>query len=233
MKDNVIGISKTVLWKEKINRTFNNFKNRCQNTKMNLKSYLLSFNELYKEYPFMILFFAWMFLMLVGNRPIANTTIVLIVAALTIVNKFVNNRFNKFILMHDFNIANKNLDLLITSCIEEYLIMNGLSEKKFFTSDEENKMREEITNMVSSKISKKLLFELTECYNEDVVYTIIGSRIYVLITKIITYTNTQKVPENVNNSPIVDDNNMVNLMNIYNKMERDGILNQQMKENFR
>ena len=97
-----------------------------------------------------------------------------------------------------------------------------MGSKTFFTSKEEDMLRDETTNMVSAKMSKPLYAKLCASYNKEIIYNVIGSRIYMIIMRFVTETNTKSSDKNkaVPNAPnpqqnIIDQiNNGINIDNL-------------------
>lgn len=221
--NNIFGISKKEMLLKKINNFMDSIKPHIESISLYTRDSVIDFIDLYKSYPFVVLFVLFILVSIILDYSIFYIFLsFVILAILTLANKFIDNNFIKFELTHDFSTCNKELDLLITSCLQEYIVMNGLTEKKYFTEAEETKIRNEITTMVTSKISKKLIYELSHYYNENVVTNVIGSRIYLLITQITVYTNTQQIPVETTES------NSVNLMDLYNNLAKKGLVDESM-----
>lgn len=148
--------------------------------------------EYYTDYPYSTLFILWVIsTLLIPEKELFITTVILITALLTIINTLIRNKHEEFYLTTDFSKVMNELDGLIADCIQEYIAMNALENKRFFSIDEEKRLREETTNMASAKISKILYNKLCLAYNKDVVYDVIGSRIYLIVSKFIYETNTK------------------------------------------
>lgn len=221
--NNAFGISKKEILLKKINDSKKSIKPHMDFIILYIRDSIIDFIDLYKAYPFVVLFVLFILVSIILDYSIFYIFLsFVILAILTLANKFIDNSFTKFELEHDFSTCNKELDLLITSCLQEYIVMNGLTEKKYFTESEETKIRNEITTMVTSKISKKLIYELGHYYNENAVTNIIGTRIYLLITQITVYTNTQQIPVETTES------NSVNLMDLYNNLAKKGLVDESM-----
>ena len=128
-----------------------------------------------------------------------------LVAIIVIANKFVNNKHEEFILTTDFSIAIKELDSLISDCIQEYMVMNGLANTTYINSKLETQIRTETTNLVTAKLSNTLYKKLAYLYNEEAVYTVIAARIYIIIMNFTIQTN-----EKARNNEVVTEINKQN-----------------------
>ena len=134
-----------------------------------------------------------------------NKFILFLVSLVVIANKFVNNKHEEFILTTDFSIAIKELDSLISDCIQEYMVMNGLANTTYINDKLETQIRKETTNLVTAKLSNTLFKKLSYLYNEESVYTVIAARIYIIIMNFTIQTN-----EKARNNEVVTEINKQN-----------------------
>lgn len=173
------------------------------------------FIEIYKSYAFILLFAIWCISVLIFPENVLFLfSMVVIVALLTILEKHISHKHKEFYLTTDFSKSIQELDVLIADCIQEYLVMNGMGTKNFFTSKEEDLLRNETTNMVSAKMSQQLYNKLCAAYNKDIIYNIIGTRIYMIIMRFVTETNTAS--KGNKNGPVVA-NGQQNIMDQINQ----------------
>ena len=196
---------------------------KCKRFLASMKNLIDNFIEMYKSYAYVILLWVWCISVLVSPENVLfSSCMILIVALLTLLNRHFSFKEEKFYLTTDFSKSIQELDALIAECIQEYLVMNGMGSKTFFTSKEEDMLRDETTNMVSAKMSKPLYAKLCASYNKEIIYNVIGSRIYMIIMRFVTETNTKSSDKNkaVPNGPnpqqnIIDQiNNGINIDNL-------------------
>lgn len=158
----------------------------------NIKTYMDNFIEYYNNYSYITLFIAWYItILLFPKYKIFLSIMVLITAFLTILNTAIRNKHEQFYLTADFSKTINELDSLIADCIQEYISMNAMENQKFFSIEDEKKLRSETTNMVSAKMSQILYKKLCIVYNKNIVYDVIGARIYLIISKFVYETNTK------------------------------------------
>ena len=136
--------------------------------------------------------------------------VLFLLSLIVIANKFVNNKHEEFILTTDFSVSIKELDSLISDCIQEYMVMNGLANTTYINTKLEEQIRSETTNLVTAKLSNTLYKKLSYLYNEDAVYTVIAARIYIIIMNFTIQTN-EKARNNEVVTEINKQNNQVSL----------------------
>jgi hypothetical protein len=158
-----------------------------------------NFIDLYKSYGFLILFLVWLLSIIVFNNYIFITCVFLAISILTIINKFINFKIEQFYLTTSFENVNKELDALITECIIEYMTMNGYDGDSFISMKQEDRIRTEIVNMVTAKISDNLILKLSTYYNKKIVYEIIATRVYTTIMQFVVTNNVDKNSSNNQN----------------------------------
>ncbi|MBQ8130864.1 MAG: hypothetical protein IJ193_00055 [Bacilli bacterium] len=200
---NVIGV--TVLsnkmfqlkeWWETHKPNWNNIKNKIGFS-------LSNFIKIYNKYRFIFLFFIWILASLIfPSYYIFNTCAIIIIAGLSILAKYINFIIKKFYITTDFSNAQESLDKLIADCIQEYTTMNTMDNITYINDVLENKIREEVINMVVTKMSRQLYTKLTLLYNEDVIHEIIATRVYIIVMRLVVEINKDKDSETMNNPPI-------------------------------
>lgn len=85
------------------------------------------------------------------------------------------------------------LDTFIQDCFNEYLILNSDPiNNKFIGEEEEKKIRDELIDLISNRISPTLYKQLTVYYNAKSIPTILSNKIYELV---LAYTITQNAPK--------------------------------------
>jgi len=179
-----------------------NIKSKLPNviiTTEKIKHVVDNFIDLYKSYGFLILFLVWLLSIIVFSNYIFITCVFLAISILTIVNKFINFKIEQFYLTTSFENVNKELDALITECIVEYMTMNGYDGDSFISMKQEDRIRTEIVNMVTAKISDNLILKLSTYYNKKIVYEIIATRVYTTIMQFVVTNNVDKNSSNNQN----------------------------------
>lgn len=167
---------------------------KIKNLLVSSKSGIDQFIEIYKTYGLMMLFISWLLVMLLCDKNVLLLNCVILIASiLTILDRHISYKHEEFYLTTDFSKAIVELDSLIAESIQEYLVMNGMGDKNYFSTEDENKLREETTNLVSVKLSKPLYTKLCAAYNKDTVYNVIGSRIYMIVMKFVIETNLKPI----------------------------------------
>ena len=185
--------------KENIKSKLPNIIITTEKTKHNIDSFI----DLYKTYGFLILFVLWLLIVLLfKDKYIFSTCAILAVAIITIINKFINFKIDQFYLTTSFDNANKELNDLITECIVEYMSMNGYDGDTFINMKQEDRIRTEIVNMVTAKISDNLMLKLSTFYNKKIIYEIIATRVYTTIMQFVVTNNVDKDSANKNNQNV-------------------------------
>lgn len=120
-----------------------------------------------------------------------------------IINKFIikpicgvisESTKDKTLLMIDivdgYGKAKELIDNIISDSIQEYVVLNPniLMEKEYITTDNENKIREDIKNLVTSKLSDNTISVLSTYYND--ISEVIATRIYIAVTDFVSSNNT-------------------------------------------
>ena len=121
-----------------------------------------------------------------------NSLIVFCAALISVLVKYLNFKEDQFYLTTDFSSAMKDLDALISDCIQEYMLMNDLQNPVYINDVTETKIREEVINLVIAKLSKRLLNKLSIAYNPEVVHKVIAIRVYIIVMRLIVEINKDK-----------------------------------------
>lgn len=161
--------------------------------------------ESFTKNPYVYLIVIFLLSMLFFNSIYKIGFVLFLVSIIILANKFINNKHEEFILTTDFSIAIKELDSLISDCIQEYMVMNGLANTTYINSKLETQIRTETTNLVTAKLSDTLFKKLSYLYNEEAVYTVIAARIYIIIMNFTIQTN-----EKARNNEVVTEINKQN-----------------------
>lgn len=167
--------------------------------KSSIKNCVDSFVQLYVDYTYIMLALLWILMNVLKPEFIVfNSFFVLCIACISIVVKYLKFTENKFYMTTDFSSAIKELDNLISDCIQEYMLMNDMQDPVYINDVLENRLREEVINLVIAKLSKRLLNKLTVVYNEEVVHKVIAIRVYIIIMRLVIEINKDKDSNSVN-----------------------------------
>jgi len=193
MSKNKIGISSISKYTFRIKEWWRIHKPNKNNIINQIKFDIDNFIDLYNEYRFIILFIIWIILNIIYKDSIIfNSILILSVAGLSIIVKYLNFKEDQFYLTTDFSSAIKDLDNLISECIQEYTLMNDLQNPVYINDITETKIREEVINLVIAKLSKRLIRKLTITYNPEVVHKIIAIRVYMIVMRLVVEINKDK-----------------------------------------
>ena len=196
---NVIGVTVLSNKKFQLKEWWKSHKPNWENIKNKIKFNLDNFIDTYNKYRFIFLFFIWILAIIIDqNRYIFNTCAIITVAGLSILAKYINFNIKKFYITTDFSNAQELLDKLIADCIQEYTTMNTMDNITYINDVLENKIREEVINMVVTKMSKQLYTKLTLLYNENVIHEIIATRVYIIVMRLVVEINKDKDSETIN-----------------------------------
>ena len=84
----------------------------------------------------------------------------------------------------------KMLESFIDECFQDYLAKNPeYATYDDISSDEELKIRNDVGNIVSLRLSEALLRKLSLYYNDKVIASIIADKIYIKVTAFVISTN--------------------------------------------
>ena len=109
---------------------------------------------------------------------------------LTILSNYLTFQKDKFFMIRS-NQYITELDNLITECLREYLSLNLYEGVKYISSDQEDIIKKEIVNMVSSRMSNLLYKKLCIQYKESAVYNIIAVHITLAVMDYVINTNRE------------------------------------------
>lgn len=166
---------------------------------------ILLLKENFTKEPFVYLTIIFLLSLLFSISIYKIGFVLFLVALIILGNKFINNKHEEFILTTDFSSAIKELDSLISDCIQEYMVMNGLANTTYINDKLETQIRTQTTNLVTAKLSNTLFKKLSYLYNEEAVYTVIAARIYIIIMNFTIQTN-----EKARNNEVVTEINKQN-----------------------
>lgn len=175
------------------------------NTKNKISDFIAALKENFSKNPYVYLCVFFMISVALTDSASVIAFALFLVAIIVIANKFVNNKHEEFVLTTDFSVAIKELDSLISDCIQEYMVMNGLANTTYINTKLETQIRTETTNLVTAKLSNTLYKKLAYLYNEEAVYTVIAARIYIIIMNFTIQTN-----EKARNNEVVTEINKQN-----------------------
>ena len=92
---------------------------------------------------------------------------------------------------YDASKISDELDAIIQGCIEEYSIINiHLNDIQYMNTELENKMRDEVSEAVTKRISLAYIQKLSTFYSSDAIYDIIGKKIYLAVTAYVVNFNS-------------------------------------------
>lgn len=121
---------------------------------------------------------------------------------LCLINKFINTIYTKSVIIRKIPDPIFELDNIISECIVEYLILNQYEGTKYLSSNDETKIKKEVANMISSRLSDTMIEKLSIKYNELSIYTIIASRINMIVMRYVIETNKNIDSSKINNNKI-------------------------------
>lgn len=85
------------------------------------------------------------------------------------------------------------LDDFINGIFNDHIVLKGdYHNVPFINSVEEDNLRQEVIDKVSSRISSTMYYQLSLYYNRDSITDIIGERIYELVSLYVTQHNTSR-----------------------------------------
>lgn len=146
--------------------------------------------------------------LIVSYNSFAVLSFTFIAILFCLINKYISLQRDRFYLTRDFSSAIKQLDDIIAECMTEYTIFNNYDkEDSYITEAEQDKIREELTNMVSSKISNVLIKKLSLYYNSESIYTIIAMKINVFIMNYVITNNKISDSKTIKQGTASDDAN--------------------------
>lgn len=83
------------------------------------------------------------------------------------------------------------LDNFIQECIDDYLATHPeMAKKHYITDDEETKLRSDIGQLISLRLSDAMYNKLSIYYNPYTMSSIIAEKIYIKITTFVVRNNT-------------------------------------------
>lgn len=193
-----------------IKNFFNNLIPKIDSIKNNIGDLIDLLKDNFNNSPFVYITIIFILSYIFTDSIYKVSFVLFLLSLIVIANKFVNNKHEEFILTTDFSISIKELDSLISDCIQEYMVMNGLANTTYINTKLEEQIRSETTNLVTAKLSNTLYKKLSYLYNEDAVYTVIAARIYIIIMNFTIQTN-EKARNNEVVTEINKQNNQVSL----------------------
>lgn len=193
-----------------IKNFFNNLIPKIDSIKNNIGDLIDLLKDNFNNSPFVYITIIFILSYIFTDSIYKVSFVLFLLSLIVIANKFVNNKHEEFILTTDFSVSIKELDSLISDCIQEYMVMNGLANTTYINTKLEEQIRSETTNLVTAKLSNTLYKKLSYLYNEDAVYTVIAARIYIIIMNFTIQTN-EKARNNEVVTEINKQNNQVSL----------------------
>jgi len=193
-----------------IKNFFNNLIPKIDSIKNNIGDLIDLLKDNFNNSPFVYITIVFILSYIFTDSIYKVSFVLFLLSLIVIANKFVNNKHEEFILTTDFSVSIKELDSLISDCIQEYMVMNGLANTTYINTKLEEQIRSETTNLVTAKLSNTLYKKLSYLYNEDAVYTVIAARIYIIIMNFTIQTN-EKARNNEVVTEINKQNNQVSL----------------------
>lgn len=193
-----------------IKNFFNNLIPKIDSIKNNIGDLIDLLKDNFNNSPFVYITIIFILSYIFTDSIYKVSFVLFLLSLIVIANKFINNKHEEFILTTDFSVSIKELDSLISDCIQEYMVMNGLANTTYINTKLEEQIRSETTNLVTAKLSNTLYKKLSYLYNEDAVYTVIAARIYIIIMNFTIQTN-EKARNNEVVTEINKQNNQVSL----------------------
>lgn len=99
----------------------------------------------------------------------------------------------------EVNEVRMELDNFINECLEEYLVYSSYDGLNQISPDGETKIRANIVDLVSARISPTLFKKLSIKYKEDSVYDVIANRINIMVMNHVIAVNTNLDRERIAN----------------------------------
>ena len=96
-------------------------------------------------------------------------------------NKYLNTQRDIILLRKNLSTITAELDEIIGESLQEFLIMNSYDGDIYITPEIETKIRQSVADLVSARLSPAMIHKLCFKYNEESVYTLIASRINIII----------------------------------------------------
>lgn len=164
-----------------------------------IKHYADMINFIYSCYGNIIVTIGYIIGLLTTNYVFCCTMIWLCCIGFNLVAGYLKIEHDKFYLTQDYSKLLNELDKLISDCLTEYAIFDGYDGSRYIDNKEEEKIKENISTMVSARISQTMLDKLSVAYNPDSVYTLIAARISIIILSYVVDNNrsTTKTPLDV------------------------------------
>lgn len=89
------------------------------------------------------------------------------------------------------NDVDERLNAIITSCFEDYSILNLVYKSDWYIKEEEEvKINKDIVHLVAERISPIFMQQLMTYYNEDAIMDIIAKRVYFKVTEFVMHHNS-------------------------------------------
>lgn len=125
-------------------------------------------------------------------EPESYIFIILICFGISLVNllyKKLELKNTQFYMEYDTTTVDIELNTLIRECLDEYKAFNLYEGIKHIDDDEENKMKQEMINLVSSRLSDTLIKKLSIKYRKSAIMNIIAVRITIIVMNDVIETN--------------------------------------------
>lgn len=202
---NLLGDSKSNIFKRKFNKKYNLYKNIIAKKLIELWFtfvwYCDNINEYFSKRGIITtVILAFIVNLIFYNHTIYIIIFTIIICGMCLINKFLN--IYKLKLYYSEKIPNttEELDNIISECLMEYFFLNSYEGTKYINSEEETVIKREISNMVSSRLSETLIYKLSIKYREDSIYTIIASRINMLVMAYVIQNNGKLDSNKINDN---------------------------------
>lgn len=159
------------------------------------KRYADIINSVYGDYGNIIITILYLLSVVFLDNTLFYTFIWIVCIILNLIGGYIKIQKDKFYLTQDYSKILEEVDKLISDCLTEYAIFDGYDGTRYINAKEEEKIKENISTMVSARISQSLLDRLAIAYNPDSVYTLIAARISIIILSYVVENNRSKNKE--------------------------------------
>lgn len=193
-----------------LNSLIATIKNKVSSFFKTAKYYLVDkVNEIFSKYPiYVTVILAILAIIFLPTVLETIFSIAFFVVILVLIYKYFNFKKDQFYLNYDTSNVGTELDNFIKECLTEYVTFNGYQEVSYLSSEDEDKLKEELVNMVSARLSDRLFKRLCIAYKESAVYDIIAIHIATIVMGYVIETNRQQDLDKINNGEVDDDGQM-------------------------
>lgn len=145
--------------------------------------------ELYRDYCYYIITILSILALIIGINPYITIGTSTIITTLTLIYQHLSFKRDVVNMSMPIDAPMKELEQLINECLTEYLLFNSYEGKAYINSDEEDKIRSAVADMIAAKLSDTLYKKLCIRYKESAVYNIVGMTITVKVMEFVINNN--------------------------------------------